>query len=817
MWIPVFFGIGIAAYDLLTPSWIYNSAGLGVSVLLLVGVLFRNQLVDLAKKFQLFHPARLFRMLSTQLLKLFFYLLILPIFSQAFIFMAGLVVFTRLLRIFRWFFSPDIWQFVKPFMKRLFNLIPWRFVWKWGRNIWSVYLKRTWLGQGMSMAGSKGMSTLRQPLFWFEKSFKRVWKKFKRFQIRMLRWSLTKLRNPRIAFLRHILFLQHHKMKMTFSFKPNLKPHPLLWVALSALFISFGAMRMGWRTDALNTQTLSYPIYRKDVTGVILKNEIKGDSQRLLIQPTAIGKWETDLPGRVRITLKKIDPRLSLGDTIFVKATLLPPGKPVAPGAFDFARYAYYQGFAAVGYADKDVPVQLIEKASIPSSLFEGWREDLKTRLLVHSDTELGRFVLTILLGERYALPEESLEIFRQAGLSHLMSVSGFHLAALGFMFFFLVRFLLVLIIPLSRRMDVKKFAAGASLVFLTVFLFLSDARLPTQRAYIMTALAMVAILMNRSPFSLRLLALSALLILGISPEALFNPGFQMSFACAGALIAVYNRYTFSKTLPPWSKPISRFMKFMLLTFLTSVVAFIATAPFVLYHFHSLATVGLIANLVAIPLFSFVLLPLSVVFLLLPISSVGGILGGAYLWFKDLAVFFGELPFSTFTFSQFSVVFLIAATGALLTYLLWPFKYKRLLIAVFVAVGIGSIFVHKLPTVLINNDATVVAFEKKGTLIFATNPKKDTYTSEQWMMMYGQKGVPEKTKLCHRKHPCPIVVRGKKIMVIRRFTDVLKHLRSGCENSDYVIVPFSVTVPPSCESKLIDLSDTQKGYAFLSF
>ncbi|MHA1540895.1 MAG: ComEC/Rec2 family competence protein [Alphaproteobacteria bacterium] len=810
LWIPVFFGIGIAIYDLLNPTWIYNGGGFGVSILVIFIAVFRDQLLELAKKLQIFHPARFFRMLTSHLLKLVFYILLLPIFSQAILFIAGFTIIRRFFRFFRWILSPQIWQIIKPFIRKIFGLIPWKFFWKWGRNIYKIYVKGTWLGKGMSLASSQGVSTIRQPLFWVEKTFKKLWSKFKRFQIRMLRWSLKKLRNPKISFLKKILFIRQRKIKWNISLKMNLKSHPILWTGLCILLVSFGSLRMGMRHDLLGTKTLKYPIFRKEFSGIILKNEIKGNSQRLSLRPVKIGNWEESLPKKVRLTSKEINKDFRLGDKVLLKATVMPPSNPVAPNAFDFSRYAYYQGIAGVGYTDKNFKNKILVKSAVGPSVFESWREKLKLRLFEKSDSNTSRFVSTILLGERYALPEKSLEIFRKAGLSHLMSVSGFHLVSLAFIFFFMVRFLLVLIIPLSRKLDVKKISAIASLIFLTLFLFMSDARLPTQRAYIMTALAMIAILMNRSPFSLRILALSAIIILGISPEALFNPGFQMSFACAGALIGVYNKYTFFAN---WNGFFSKIVKFFSQTFLTSIIAFSATLPFVIYHFQSVSVIGIIANLVAIPFFSFVLLPLSSLFLIFPLNGIEKLLTKSYVFFEKIAIYFSEFSFGYFSFSQFSIWFLISAICGGLIFLIWNFRFKKTLISFFILLGVVSIFTHELPKILINKDATVLAFEENNKLVFATNWKKDSYASKQWMMIYGLDEKPKKTKLCYRKHPCEIIIKGKKITIIRRFTDVLKHIETACKKSDFIVVSALISVPKFCKNKIIDLSDTKKGYA----
>ncbi|MBN2676287.1 MAG: ComEC/Rec2 family competence protein [Alphaproteobacteria bacterium] len=821
LWMPVFFGLGVIGFDLFHPDW-KIIAGISVgSFILLLGAFFSDPLLKLAHKLQLFHPARLVRLVLSHIFKILFYLLILPfvlpLFSQALLFVASLAILRRLFKIFRWLFSPEVFALVKPFIRKIFNLIPWRFVWRWGKRIWKVYIQRTWAGEAMSFGSSRLFQTIQQPMFWVKKMGKKVFQKFRRYQIKTLRWSLRYLQNPKISFLKNLIFLRQKKLKFDFSFRPSFHSRVSLVLTGMIFVIALGVLRMGWRTTVLDTAELEYSIYQKEIVAIVLKNEVKGEGQRLRLKPHRIGSWTEDLPEMVQLSRKTYDKDLRLGDKIIFYATVFPPGKPVAPGAFDFQRYAYYQGISGVGYISEDRPMKILEKHAEVPFLFEKIREDLSVYIQKILPNETGLFVLTVFLGERYALPQESLDIFQKSGLSHLMSVSGFHLALLGLIFFVLVRFLLVLILPLSKRLDVKKIAAGASLVFLTFFLFLSDARLPTQRAYIMTALAMVAILMNRSPFSLRLLGLSALIILGLTPEALFNPGFQMSFACAGALIFVYNRYSFSSGLPSWQFPIRRVLKFLVLTFLTSIIAFVATAPFVVFHFHTLSIIGPLANLFAIPLFSFVLLPLSLVTLSFPLF--GGWLEKSYVFFKEGATYFSNIDWGFLVFSQTPAVFIYFVTFAGLIFILWPFKWRKTLAGLLLVMALFSTGLKEEPWFYVNKEAKVIAYKdvKTGKLVFPTNPNQDKYASAQWLLLNGEKGSPQKTKLCYRQHPCFLTVHEKKFAIIRRFTDVLKYLPHLCEKVDYVILPYGVDSHNStCEGKIVDLSETEKGYFTLS-
>ena len=152
-------------------------------------------------------------------------------------------------------------------------------------------------------------------------------------------------------------------------------------------------------------------------------------------------------------------------------------------------------------------------------------------------------------------------------------------------------------------------------------YLVLSGGTIPTERAFVMVAVALVAVMLDRRAFSLRTLALAALIVLLLRPEALLSPGFQMSFAATTALIAVFEGLSarIVRTARPWMHAIQT-------TALSSLVAGAATAPFAAAHFNHIAYLGLAANLLAVPLMGALVMPaavLSVVLMPLGLEAIG--------------------------------------------------------------------------------------------------------------------------------------------------------------------------------------------------
>ena len=144
--------------------------------------------------------------------------------------------------------------------------------------------------------------------------------------------------------------------------------------------------------------------------------------------------------------------------------------------------------------------------------------------------------------------------------------------------------FLMACIVPVSRRIDVRKFAALIGIFAATGYLILSGASVATQRAWIMAVIVFLAVILDRRAISIRSVCVAAFLTLWLHPESLVSVGFQMSFAAVAALVVVYQYWQSFR--PAYSKPnrIRRSINFFTSLSTTSLVAGFATAGFALFH-----------------------------------------------------------------------------------------------------------------------------------------------------------------------------------------------------------------------------------------
>ena len=142
--------------------------------------------------------------------------------------------------------------------------------------------------------------------------------------------------------------------------------------------------------------------------------------------------------------------------------------------------------------------------------------------------------------GDRSAIPKELVEAMRDSGLAHLLAISGLHMGLVAATLFFGLRAFLAMSELLALRYPIKKWAAAVALAGAFGYLLLTGATIPTKSAFLMAGLVLLAVLLDRTAISLRLVAWAAAAILLITPESLLSASFQMSFAAVVALVAVY-------------------------------------------------------------------------------------------------------------------------------------------------------------------------------------------------------------------------------------------------------------------------------------
>jgi competence protein ComEC len=355
---------------------------------------------------------------------------------------------------------------------------------------------------------------------------------------------------------------------------------------------------------------------------------------RLLVSP--IGD---DLPARLRVNLDegKMVEGIEPGAVIRLRAWVMPPAPMAVPGAYDFARAAWFQRIGGTGRA---LDVALVSPASTRgfSARLAGWRQGLSAHIRARlGDGAQGGIAAALATGDQYGIPEADAEAMRRSGLAHLLSVSGLHLTAVVGAVMLLTLKLLALSPVLALRFRLVLVAAAAGALAGIAYTLLTGSEVPTVRACIAALLVLAGIALGREAITLRLVAVGALVVLLLWPESLPGASFQMSFAAIAAIIALHENPRaqgwFSRRDEGWPAKTGRIL---LALVLTGLAVEIALMPIALFHFHKAGLYGALANVIAIPLTTFVIMPLEALALLFDLAG----LGAPFWWLTGQAIGF---------------------------------------------------------------------------------------------------------------------------------------------------------------------------------
>jgi competence protein ComEC len=236
-----------------------------------------------------------------------------------------------------------------------------------------------------------------------------------------------------------------------------------------------------------------------------------------------------------------------------------------------------------------------------------------------------GGIAASLVTGDQGGIAEVDADAMRTSGLAHLLSISGLHVGAVVAATMILVLRLLALSPTLALRAPLPLIAAGAAALAGMGYTLLAGAEVPTIRSCIAALLVLAALAMGREAITLRLVAAGALVVLLLWPEALVSPSFQLSFAAVTALIA-FNEHPKVKAFARRREEdglLWRVGRFLLITLATGLVVEAALAPIGLYHFHRAGLYGSLANMIAIPLTTFVIMPVEMLALLFDTMGLG--------------------------------------------------------------------------------------------------------------------------------------------------------------------------------------------------
>ena len=523
------------------------------------------------------------------------------------------------------------------------------------------------------------------------------------------------------------------------------------WRAFAAVAL-LAAAAAGFATASLKTawvehRVLVRPIFSVTLAGFVELREERERSDRFVLR---VDRFEpvrvrADTPPhieRVRLSVRK-GTAPAVGSYVELKARLSPPFTALRPGGYDFARDIYFQGIGASGFV-----LGAIRPMAAPQSggwwlryavAINGMRDAIDARIRQTATGDVRAIATALLTGKRDAISAPVNEAMYVSGLGHVLSISGYHMAIVAGAVFFAVRALLALFPPLTAGFPIKKWAAVTALLAAAFYLVLSGAEVATQRSFLMTAVVLVGVMVDRRAITFRTLAVAAMAVMLVAPEAVVHPSFQMSFAATLGLVALMDRdralFSTADNTGVARAALWGGREIAILA-LASLVAGLATMPYAAFHFHRATPFGVLSNLLAMPIVSGLVMPAGLLGLLAAPFGFDGVFWRLMEWGIDwmiaVALWVAALPGAAGRVPAFGIgPLLLASLGLIVVALLrTPLRWFGCLLAL---PAVALVLATRQPDILIASDGQDVAVRGSDGRLRFMQTKKDEFAIRAWL------------------------------------------------------------------------------------
>ena len=589
------------------------------------------------------------------------------------------------------------------------------------------------------------------------------------------------------------------------------RPHLRLAVAGLAIMVAAGEVTI-WTRSALVGQP---GIARPQVSGlsgeVLERREEPAKARARLVLRVMLDGLADPVRVRVNLPYDKDPGDVAEGARIVLRARLMPPAAPMLPGAYDFARRAWFDGLAATGTVLGDVRVVgRSDRDTTLRSLQKSLAEHVRSRLTGSAGTIAAAFAS----GDRGAIAASDEDAMRDAGLTHLLSISGLHVSALVGAVYWLVARLLALFPWVALRIRVPLAAALAGALAGFGYTLLTGAEVPTIRSCIGALLVLGALALGRDPLSMRMVAVGGFVVMLFWPDAVLGPSFQMSFAAVIAIIAFHSAGPVRSFLTgEHHGPLVRAGRSFVMLLATGMVIELALMPIGLFHFHRAGVYGSLANVIAIPLTTFVTMPLIGLALVFDLAGLGApvwwLVGKSLDLLLALAHFVASQPGSVTAMPPFETWSYALFLVGMLWLALWVGKL-RLLGTIPAGLAITAMVLTPRPDVLVTGDGHHVGIAGEGSDLIVLRMGRGDYMRDNLLELAGMEGSLRHLDewpgaRCNEDFCVAVVLRNE-----RRFTLLMARSRNyiddmalvaACERADIVIADRRL--PASCRPRML--------------
>jgi len=582
------------------------------------------------------------------------------------------------------------------------------------------------------------------------------------------------------------------------------------FIAILVVFIfAVGYVRAAVYTKNLASPTVKYKMGYVKIYGVIedvsYYQKHGNEKKRLIVKVDKIEKYKKpkkddrirdnmtpyfakdglmhNAPKYLRININNKTYQPKFGDYVEIRANLIPVPKQAFPGAYNIERLFYFQqigGIAYNGYVYNHHPIENTTLYSKIRNKTYNIRENINNRIIEAIGNKTGAVVGSFITGIRGKIDEEDYNNMTYAGLAHLIAISGLNMAIIMGLVFSLSRRILVQSEHLALKFNIKRISAILAIVAGFLYLSITGFPVSANRAYIMSVLFFIGIILERETDTMRFLCLAAILILFNKPNLVLDPSFQLSFFAVIGLVAGFkflkeheiHTYTTNKFLKPFY--------YLFAVFVSSVITEISITPIAIYHFNNYTPYNMVTNMVAIPLAGFITLPFATLSIFLFPFHLEKILlipaGWAIGIILKLSKYVVDLPSGVHIVSSPSILGLSFIIFGFLWFALWEQKWRYFGAILFILGIIFSIF-KKVPDVIIDkDDKFIVIVAKNGDLYFSKDRNKyKVETIERKLGEIGHKNLIEYCNVVENKKDCIDFVEN--IDYTFRNEDILENFR----------------------------------------
>jgi len=358
------------------------------------------------------------------------------------------------------------------------------------------------------------------------------------------------------------------------------------------------------------------------VEGIVTESPIAyPDKNILIVNCMRVVKDKTCLPvsGNIRLVIPP-DLAFQYGDFIRFNTNLKSIFNFNNPGGFDYKRYMSLQGIYASGFIRDPSEIILLRKNTAGGMRLklELFRAYLKQIIYKNAPSPQREIIEAMTIGNQNEIPADVRDHFNKTGTSHILSISGLHIGMVAATSFLIVFFILKSSEYLMLRFNILKVASAAAFIMILFYALIAGMGVTVTRSALMALIFLVALFAGKQKDLYNALILAGLFILAVSPEALFDISFQLSFMAVLALVYIVPRCSNlfprqADSLPPG---VQRILRHLYLSVIVCIAATIGTMPLIMYYFNRVSAVTILANLIAVPLLGTLTLAICMFFIL---------------------------------------------------------------------------------------------------------------------------------------------------------------------------------------------------------